>query len=108
MDADRGAVPGAAVAATRTLEFIVPKPGLRTGAAIDLAGRLELAELQLPQNAFENIAPHSALVLPDALRNVLRPRPRNAHKGLSGRVLCLGGDHVDTWARMSTAPREAI
>jgi NAD(P)H-hydrate epimerase len=93
VDADRGAVPGAAVAATRTLEFIVPKPGLRTGAAIDLAGRLELAELQLPQGVFENIAPHSALVLPDALRNVLRPRPRNAHKGLSGRVLCLGGDH---------------
>ncbi|UHQ18635.1 NAD(P)H-hydrate dehydratase [Lysobacter sp. KIS68-7] len=93
VDADRGAVPGVAVAATRTLEFIVPKPGLRTGAAIDLAGRLELAELQVPPNAFDGIAPHSALVLPDALRNVLRPRPRNAHKGLSGRVLCLGGDH---------------
>jgi NAD(P)H-hydrate epimerase len=29
----------------------------------------------------------------EALRNVLRPRRRDAHKGMAGRVLCLGGDH---------------
>ena len=93
VDGDRGAVPGIAVAATRTLEFIVPKPGLRTGAAIDLAGRLELAELQVSAQAFEGVDAHSALLTPEALRNVLRPRRRDSHKGLSGRVLCLGGDH---------------
>jgi NAD(P)H-hydrate epimerase len=93
IDADSGGVPGAAVAATRTLEFLVPKPGLRTGQSIDLVGRLELAELQLPQKVFDGLEPHSALLLPEALRNVLRPRRRDSHKGLSGRVLCLGGDH---------------
>jgi len=93
IDADRGGTPGAAVAATRTLEFIVPKPGLRTGRAIDLCGRLEIAELQIPEPVFEGVEPHSALLTGDALRNVLRPRARNAHKGQSGRVLCLGGDH---------------
>lgn len=93
VDADRGAVHGAAVAATRTLEFIVPKPGLRTGRAIDLCGRLELAELQVPEPVFEGVEAHSALLTTEALRNVLRPRARNSHKGQSGRVLCLGGDH---------------
>ncbi|KGQ19968.1 Carbohydrate kinase [Lysobacter dokdonensis DS-58] len=93
IDADTGAVPGAAVVATRTLEFIVPKPGLHTGTAMTLRGRLELAELQVASTIFEGIEPHSALLLPDALKGVLRPRRRDAHKGDSGRVLCLGGDH---------------
>ncbi|MCC8363544.1 NAD(P)H-hydrate dehydratase [Lysobacter sp. A6] len=93
IDADRGAVPGVAVAASRTLEFIVPKPGLRTGPALALAGRLELAELQVSARAFEGIEAHSALLAPEALRNVLRPRHRDAHKGDAGRVLCMGGDH---------------
>jgi NAD(P)H-hydrate epimerase len=93
VDADSGAVPGAAVQASRTLEFIVPKPGLRTGAAIGLAGKLELAELQLSSRIFEGIDAHSAILSPDALRGVMRPRKRDAHKGDMGRVLCLGGDH---------------
>jgi hydroxyethylthiazole kinase-like uncharacterized protein yjeF len=93
VDADRGSVPGVAVAASRTLEFIVPKPGLRTGPALVLAGRVELAELQVSARAFEGIESHSASLAPEALRNVLRPRRRDAHKGDAGRVLCLGGDH---------------
>ena len=93
VDVDRGAMPGVAVAATRTLEFIVPKQGLRTGGAIDLAGRMELAELQLQPSTFEGVQPTAALLLPEAVRNALRPRRRDSHKGLSGRVLCMGGDH---------------
>ena len=93
IDADTGAAPGEAVAATRTLEFIAAKPGLRTGPAIDLVARMELAELQVPPQIFDGLQPHSALLLPESLRNVLRPRRRDSHKGLSGRVLCLGGDH---------------
>lgn len=103
IDADRGAVPGVAVAATRTLEFIVPKPGLRTGRSIDLCGRLELAELQIPEPVFEGVEPHSALLTAEALRNVMRPRARNSHKGQSGRVLCLGGDHGSGGAIMLCA-----
>lgn len=94
VDVDRGAVPGVAVAASRTLEFIVPKPGLRTGPAMVLAGRVELAELQLNARVFEGVEPSALLLLPPALQGgALRPRKRDAHKGDSGRVLCLGGDH---------------
>nr|AHN97920.1 carbohydrate kinase [uncultured bacterium lac153] len=103
IDADTGAMPGVAVIATRTLEFIVPKPGLHTGPGITVRGRLELAELQMPSQMFDGIDPHSALLLPEALKGVLRPRNRDAHKGDSGRVLCLGGDHGSGGAIMLCA-----
>lgn len=93
VDADRGMAPGVAVRATRTLEFIAAKTGLRTGTAIDAAGKLELAELQLPPEAREGVASQAIYLTPDYLRQVLRPRRRDVHKGTFGRVFCLGGDH---------------
>ena len=91
--ADRGSVPGAAVRATRTLEFIAAKAGLRTGAALDHTGTLDLATLDIPTDAFTGIAPRANLLQPDDLRQWLGPRPRDTHKGRSGRLLCIGGDH---------------
>ena len=93
VDAATGAVPGPAVMATRTLEFIAPKPGLATGAAVQHAGLVELLDLDVPGGAYEGIAPRAELVSSDQLRGWLRPRPRDAHKGMFGRVLCIGGDH---------------
>ena len=103
LSADLGSAPGSVVVANRTLEFIGAKGGLRTGGALDVAGRLELAELQLPPDAFDGVQPQAALLFPDALRQAIRPRRRNAHKGLSGRVLCLGGDHGSGGAVMLCA-----
>ncbi|MFS2047000.1 NAD(P)H-hydrate epimerase, partial [Stenotrophomonas geniculata] len=48
VDADRGAVPGVAVKAALTLQFIVPHRGLYTGDALDHCGQKALAPLQLP------------------------------------------------------------
>lgn len=93
VDANRGATPGAAVIATRTLEFIARKAGLRTGAAIDHVGMLDVADLALPSRVFAGVAPFAeALALHDITR-WLRPRRRDSHKGHHGRVLCVGGDH---------------
>lgn len=93
IDAATGAVPGPAVRAARTLEFIAAKPGLATGPAIESAGDVELAELDVPAAAFEGIAPKAEIARPEQLRSWLLPRPRDAHKGQFGRVLCIGGDH---------------
>ncbi|GAB3376365.1 bifunctional ADP-dependent NAD(P)H-hydrate dehydratase/NAD(P)H-hydrate epimerase [Lysobacter rhizosphaerae] len=91
IDCDRGSAPGAAVHASRTLEFIAPKTGLRTGAALNHVGVMALAALDLAQLVAD--APASAELLePAALANWLRPRSRNSHKGSNGRVLCIGGD----------------
>lgn len=93
LDADRGGTPGAAVRATRTIEFIAAKAGLRTGPALDLTGALELAPLDVDASAFDAVAPVADLLAATGLPQWLPPRPRDAHKGMFGRVLCIGGDH---------------
>lgn len=93
VDAARGAVPGVAVRATRTLEFIAPKAGLHTGAALDHVGEVEISGLELPRAMYEGIAAQAELLLRDQLRTWLGPRRRDVHKGTFGRVLCIGGDH---------------
>ena len=57
VDADRGAVPGEAVKAALTLQFIVPHRGLYTGDALDHCGRKALAPLQLPTAAWQGVSP---------------------------------------------------
>lgn len=93
IDAATGAVPGPSVRATRTLEFIAAKPGLASGPAVEHAGVVEVADLDVPAPAFDGIAPKAEIARPEQLREWLRPRRRDAHKGEFGRVLCIGGDH---------------
>ena len=93
VDADRGSVPGAAIRATRTLECIAPKAGLRTGAALDHAGALSLATLEVPRSAFDGIEPVAEWIDAGCLAGFLPKRRRDSHKGDNGRVLCVGGDH---------------
>lgn len=103
VDGDLGSVPGDAVRATRTLEFIAAKAGLRTGPALDRVGALALAPLELPP-AFNEEAPAAAeLLAAGDLSRWLRPRGRNAHKGSHGRVLCVGGEHGSGGAIMLCA-----
>ncbi|MGO4220652.1 NAD(P)H-hydrate dehydratase [Lysobacter sp. TAF61] len=92
VDADRGCVMGAAVIATRTIEFIAGKAGLRTGAALDHAGVLSLANLDIPRDWFDGCPVHAQRLTPVALAHWLAPRRRDSHKGSNGRVLCIGGE----------------
>ena len=92
IDADTGAALGVAVRADATVNFIVRKRGLSTGAAVDHCGTLVLDRLGLPEAAFAD-APFDARLL-DARRMAtwLPPRARGAHKGSFGHVLAIGGD----------------
>lgn len=91
VDAERGSTPGVAVRASRTLEFIAPKAGLRTGAALDCTGTLALAALDAGVFMRE-LAPLGTALDARALMRWLQPRPRDSHKGRHGRVLCIGGE----------------
>ena len=91
VDADTGSAPGAAVRAAHTLQFLAAHRGLSTGAAPRFTGSLSVASLGAEEWLAD--APAAALQLqaPD-LRDWLRPRRRDAHKGDSGHVLCIGGE----------------
>jgi len=93
LDTDRGSAPGAAVRATRTLEFIASKAGLHTGAALDHVGVSGSSPLDLAPDILAGTAPIAELLAADDIARWLRPRPRNTHKGANGRVLCIGGDN---------------
>lgn len=92
IDADTGRRTGAAVRAVRTLEFIAPHAGLRTGDALDHVGTCDVARLDVPDAAWRGVAASAYGLAPAALRGFLTPRQRNSHKGRHGHVLCVGGD----------------
>lgn len=93
IDAGCGSAPGLAVRAERTLQFIARHRGLRTGAALDHCGELELAALDLPGGLFDGIAPAAWCYRASDLPKAFALRPRDGHKGRNGHVLCVGGNH---------------
>ena len=92
LNADTGAAAGAAIKAAHTLTFIAMKPGLLTGKARSVAGRLHYDDLglgqwlQLQEPALERLTA-------DHLVRWLQPRDPCSHKGDNGRLLIIGGDH---------------
>ena len=92
LDADTGAVSGAAVCAAETVSFVAHKRGLFTGAAADHCGVVTLDDLGIPAAAFAGTKADAMLLDADALRAWLPVRCNNVHKGTFGHVLAIGGD----------------
>ncbi len=89
IQSDTGRVMGAAVRATHTITFIALKPGLLTLDGPDYAGKVSVADLDLPVR--ELLAPSAWIAGPQLFRSVLKRRPLNFHKGLAGSLGVLGG-----------------
>lgn len=105
--ADTGRVYGCAVRADITLSFIGHKTGLFTADGPDHTGELLLNTLDLPVHLFTAIKNTVSLVPGRNLLDKLKPRPRNFHKGLSGHVVVIGGDHGMAGAPLLTAEAAA-
>lgn len=86
------AVDGGAVRARRTIEFLLRKAALRTGAALNHVGTLELADLDIDPSLLGSATPSAGLLDATCVSRWLQPRRRDTHKGDFGRVLCIGGD----------------
>jgi ADP-dependent NAD(P)H-hydrate dehydratase / NAD(P)H-hydrate epimerase len=89
LHADSGRVLGCAVRAHHTLTFIGLKPGLLTLDGPDHAGEVRLDPLGL--TIPEKPSPAGRRIESALLGAILRPRPRNSHKGMYGNVGVLGG-----------------
>lgn len=93
LQADTGAVLGAAVQAASTVSFIGLKTGLFTGTGLDCAGLLRFSDLGVPASIYTGIEPRARRMRQSAQREALLPRRRrDAHKGDFGHVLLIGGD----------------
>ena len=85
--ADTGRVLGCAVRATHTITFIALKPGLLTLDGPDHCGEIRVDALGLDVSRQAS----AWIATPELFRNVLKPRPRNFHKGKAGSLAILGG-----------------
>jgi ADP-dependent NAD(P)H-hydrate dehydratase / NAD(P)H-hydrate epimerase len=91
LHSDTGRVMGCAVRATHTVTFIALKPGLLTFEGPDHCGGIHLRTLDLDAQAFRPAS--GSLIGRELLAGILKPRPRNSHKGDYGSVGIVGGDH---------------
>jgi len=94
---DTGNEKGIAVSADITVTFIGVKRGLLTGRGPVFAGDILFDDLAVPAVVYEQLEqqtsapPVARIVLSDYHRQ-LAARPRDAHKGMFGHVLVIGGD----------------
>ncbi|MET0289243.1 MAG: NAD(P)H-hydrate dehydratase [Pseudoxanthomonas sp.] len=103
LDSDRGSAPGVVIRARRTLQFIAPHQGLSTGDGLLASGERATAALAVAGALLEAAPSAAELLLADALPRWFAPRGINSHKGSSGRVLCVGGNHGSGGALLVTA-----
>lgn len=91
INAQTGATPGAVINAAHTITFIALKPGLLTGKARDVVGRLHHHALGL-----EGWLAGQAIVLrrfdASQLADWLPPRRPTSHKGDHGKLVIIGGE----------------
>ncbi len=88
--ADTGAAAPLAITADMTLCFGGLKQGLLTGRARHYTGLLSFADLGLTP-FFES--PSAIRVGKESLKKAFTARARDSHKGQSGKVALIGGDH---------------
>lgn len=92
LDADTGKIWGAAVMADATSTFIGRKLGLSTGRGPACAGQMEFADLDVPAAVYSQMDYLARAADAAMLSGALPVRPRDAHKGDNGHVLCVGGN----------------
>ncbi|MDZ7753554.1 MAG: NAD(P)H-hydrate dehydratase [Gammaproteobacteria bacterium] len=92
LHADSGRVLGRAVKADVTVSFIGLKQGLFTGDGPDHAGTVAYHDLEVPEDVRAAVAPAALRLGPGPGQPLMTSRPRNAHKGLFGHVLVVGGN----------------
>jgi hydroxyethylthiazole kinase-like uncharacterized protein yjeF len=89
LHADTGRVLGHAVRATHTVTFIALKPGLLTLDGPDHCGQVSVETLGLDVPRLQT--PAAWVAAPSLFSGLLKPRPRNFHKGMAGSLAILGG-----------------
>jgi hydroxyethylthiazole kinase-like uncharacterized protein yjeF len=91
LNADTGALMGSAVRADVTATFVGMKCGLLTGRGPEFCGTVLYDSLGVPGDVFTDMEPKARRITIEDARTALAPRPRDAHKGISGHVLIVGG-----------------
>jgi ADP-dependent NAD(P)H-hydrate dehydratase / NAD(P)H-hydrate epimerase len=91
VNADSGAVMGAAVRADLTVTFGFAKFGHVSYPGAEFCGDLEIADIGFAPEAINEIRPGGLLLDASEMRPLIRPRPPDSHKGSYGHVMVIAG-----------------
>jgi ADP-dependent NAD(P)H-hydrate dehydratase / NAD(P)H-hydrate epimerase len=98
--ADSFQIPGPAVKAQLTVTFSALKLAHVMPPAVDLAGKIVLADIGSPPVLFENPDYHMNLIDPEQARKCLPRRARDSHKGTFGHVYVVAGSRGKSGAAL--------
>jgi NAD(P)H-hydrate epimerase len=103
IDANSGAVLGAAVRAHLTITFAAHKLGLLTTNGAKHAGRVERVDIGVPESLIDVVGHSAEVVEASDVGRALRRRSVAAHKASAGRVLAVAGSAGKTGAALLVA-----
>src|SRR3989304_5406472 len=96
LDSDTGFPLGVSVKADVTVTFVLPKIGLAIYPGIDYAGKVYVVDITTPRFLEKDIP--FELITYDTVREILKPRHPNSHKGTYGHLFILAGSPGKTGA----------
>jgi len=93
LHSDTGHLMGSAIRADHTVSFVGLKAGCFVGQGTAVTGELHFAGLAIPEPKGQalDLSPVLERLDRSLLDSLLPPRPRDAHKGMFGHVLVVGG-----------------
>src|SRR5262245_39204875 len=100
LSSDTGRPLGAAVRATATATFGLPKLGQVMYPGADLCGRLHVVDIGIPAEAVAAVGPRVGVLEAAEVGRMLPHRARDAHKGTFGHVLVVAGSRGKTGAAL--------
>ncbi|HSA61812.1 MAG TPA: NAD(P)H-hydrate dehydratase [Nitrospiraceae bacterium] len=103
LHADSGAILGRAVRASHTVTFGLPKLGLYQNQGIDLAGRVAIIDIGIPQTFIDAVQSRTTLITSSFVRASLPARRQSSHKGTFGHAGIIAGSVGKTGAAAMAA-----
>ena len=103
LNSDTGQVCGVCIRANTTATFAFAKIGQILFPGANYTGDLEIVEIGIPSHIAEEAGSRQYLLTPDMIRDYLKPRPFDAHKGNAGHLLLIAGSPGKTGAAVMAA-----
>jgi hydroxyethylthiazole kinase-like uncharacterized protein yjeF len=103
VEADSGRVHGAAIQASHTVTFGLPKLGQLIEPGKSYTGTLTVADISLPRDLLDNPELKINLITDELVQPFLYPRAAQTHKGTYGHALIVGGSIGMTGAVIMSA-----
>ena len=91
INSDTGEIMGAAVMATTTVTFALPKRGHFLYPGSDYAGRLQIVDISIPAEAIKKEAIYLSLLTGHDMQGIVPSRLSDSHKGTNGHALVIAG-----------------